>query len=372
VSLVGNDPLNKRFGEDWQRLTHDLLFDSEGSLKFKPDLWRDIRTVIMPTLVDQIGYVPIPRVEYTDDTMDMVIENLTLSGRNLFPNLISMETHNFLKFSPYKAIGDESHHEFTLTLGQVRRVLIRAHRFVVTNVRAQIQADMRDVAFWFRKKSGFPKLQDSGLADVLLGGEGLTITAHLTSAEKDKSSVFKVKNVNVKMDTLKFSIRDSKHDLLYKTLRPLATGLVKKQIQKAIEDSMRTAFEYVDGQLVGVRDRYAEARDDPDGSRTEALKTVRSRLSLTLTFDADVVPADVPAQEGRGERQGAERQGEGRQVQRRLQARLAPPPRQGLALGLDQPRERARGRGDHRQRLALGRVHRRLSSASLCFPLACA
>jgi folate-dependent phosphoribosylglycinamide formyltransferase PurN len=66
---------------------------------------------------------------------------------------------------------------------------------------------------------------------VLLGGEGLTATVHLTSAEKDKSSVFKVKNVNVKMDTLKFSIRDSKHDLLYKTLKPLATGLVKKQVR---------------------------------------------------------------------------------------------------------------------------------------------
>jgi hypothetical protein len=46
------------------------------------------------------------RSAYTDDTMDMVIENLTLSGRNLFPNLISMDTHNFLGFSPYKAIGD--------------------------------------------------------------------------------------------------------------------------------------------------------------------------------------------------------------------------------------------------------------------------
>jgi hypothetical protein len=61
-----------------------------------------------------------------------------------------------MKFSPYDAIDDLSHHEFTLTLGQ-------------------IQADMRDVAFYFRKKSGIPKLSDSGLADVLLGGQGLTV-----------------------------------------------------------------------------------------------------------------------------------------------------------------------------------------------------
>jgi tryptophanase len=32
-----------------------------------------------------VGYIPIPRAEYTDDHLDLVIENLTLSGRNLFP-----------------------------------------------------------------------------------------------------------------------------------------------------------------------------------------------------------------------------------------------------------------------------------------------
>lgn len=39
----------------------------------------------------------------------------------------------------------------------------------------QIQADMRDVAFYYHKKTGLPKMKDSGLADVLLGGEGLTV-----------------------------------------------------------------------------------------------------------------------------------------------------------------------------------------------------
>lgn len=201
--------------------------------------------------------MPIPRIEYTDDALDVIIENLALSGRNLFPNVVSMEAHNFVKFSPYNAIRDDRHHEFILTFGQ-------------------IQADMKDVAFYFRKKSGI-KINDSGLADVLLGGQGLTVTAHLTSAEKDNSSVFKVKDVNVKIDTLKFSIRDSKHDLLYKTFRPLATGLVKKQLQKAIEGSVRTALEYVDGQLVGVRDRMSEAKASEDKTRTQVLQEMFQR-----------------------------------------------------------------------------------------------
>jgi len=39
----------------------------------------------------------------------------------------------------------------------------------------QIQADMRDVAFYYRKKTGMPKMKDSGIADVILGGGGLSV-----------------------------------------------------------------------------------------------------------------------------------------------------------------------------------------------------
>ncbi|KAG0701989.1 hypothetical protein DFH29DRAFT_924101 [Suillus ampliporus] len=252
-SAMGEDPLNKRFGEDWARLTHDLLFDSEGSLKFKADLWSDIRNVILPTMMQEVGYLPIPRVEYTDDTLDLVIENLTLQGRNLFPNVITMEAFNFFKFSPYNAIKDERHHEFTITL-------------------SQIQADLRDVALYVHKKTGFPRGRDSGLADIILGGQGLTVTVDLVSADKDRSSVFKVKDVHVKVDSLRFSIRDSKHDLLYKALKPIATGAVKKQIQKAVSQMIRTGLEYLDGQLVTVRDRMEETKTSEELSRRQVLQ----------------------------------------------------------------------------------------------------
>lgn len=105
----------------------------------------------------QAGFIPIPRVEYTDDSLDLVVENLTLSGRHLFPNVVEVEAHNFVRFSPYtaKSKGDASRHEVTFTF-------------------AQMHADMRDVAFEFRTKTGI-KMKDSGIADVQLGGQGVTV-----------------------------------------------------------------------------------------------------------------------------------------------------------------------------------------------------
>jgi ribulose bisphosphate carboxylase small subunit len=88
---------------------------------------------------------------------------------------------------------------------------------------------------------------------------------------------------------LKFSIRDSKHDLLYRTLKPLATGLVKRQIQKAIRDGVRTGLEYLDGQLVAVRDRMeaAKAEQDEDGveskTRLQVLQEVRNCMICRIS-----------------------------------------------------------------------------------------
>ncbi|KAF8209441.1 hypothetical protein K438DRAFT_1753781 [Mycena galopus ATCC 62051] len=279
---IAEDPLNKALAQDFARFTRDFLFDAEGNLQFKKKLWEDVRGVILPTLVDKVGVIPIPRVEYTDDNFDLIVENLTLSGRHLFPNIVEVEAHNFVRFSPYTAAakGDASRHEFTFTF-------------------AQIHADMQDVAFSFRTKTGI-KMRDSGLADVVLGGDGLTATVTLTSSQ-DTSSVFSVARVRVKVGSLKFRIRDSKHDLLYKTLKPLAMRLIKKQIQNALADAIRTGFEYVDGQLVGVRDRMAEAKASDEGSRKEVLaelfkrkkedaaSTVRSTTTSTSNSQFKVV-----------------------------------------------------------------------------------
>ncbi|KAJ3741466.1 hypothetical protein DFH05DRAFT_345392 [Lentinula detonsa] len=249
VGGIGSDPLNRQFGTDIQRLTKDLLFDSDGKLTFKPELWNDVRTTIIPGLIQRIGVIPIPRIEYTDDSLDLVLENLTMSAQNLFPNLVEVEVRNWARFGSGTVTGKKDTSKDIAT----NKHSLHLHL-------SQIQTDMRDVAFYFRKKSGLPKLKDSGVADVLLGGDGLSATIHLESSS-DPTTLYDIKNIAVKVDTLKFAIRDSKHDLLYKTLRPLATGLIKKQVQKAVADGMRTGLEWLGEELIAVRDRMNEARE---------------------------------------------------------------------------------------------------------------
>jgi hypothetical protein len=179
--------------------------NSEGNLKLKTHLWEDLATVIFPSLLKHIGYIPIPRVEYTDSQLDLVIENLTLEGQNLLPNSVELEMRNFFKLSAYEKIPNANRHSFWISFSQV-------------------QADLRDVAFYVHKKSGFPKIKDSGMADVVISGNGVSGKIHIESSGA-KDRVFVVKDVKIKVDKLSFGIRETKHNFLYSTLKPLSVIL---------------------------------------------------------------------------------------------------------------------------------------------------
>ncbi|KAG2365736.1 hypothetical protein BDR07DRAFT_1480985 [Suillus spraguei] len=191
-AAMEEDPLNKRFGEDWTRLTHDLLFDSEGSLEFKADLW---------------GVTPVP---------------------------------------------DKRHHKFTITL-------------------AQIQADMRNVAFYYCKKTGF-RLSDSGIADAIIDGQGMAVTIHLVPADRDHSSIFKVKDV----------------------IRFFLVPIVKSHMEKVVAQAIRTGLEYLDGQLITIRDRMeeTETKEGPtsqevsQNDESASMKTSESKYRFKVVYNS--------------------------------------------------------------------------------------
>ncbi|WVN90208.1 uncharacterized protein L203_105444 [Cryptococcus depauperatus CBS 7841] len=264
-TAFGKDPLNARLGDDIKRFTKDLLFNSEGNLAFKPKLWNDVRQVLLPVLLENVTYVPIPRAEYSDPNIDLVIEGLVLSGPNLFPNIVHLESFNSFSFSPYPKLNqtmDNQHHKFRLALSQV-------------------QADIRDVAFAFRRKTGWPRLSDHGVADVIIAGKGISVDVELESIENRRDTVFKTNFVKVNIDTLKFAIRNSKHDLLYKFIKSTATGLIKKAITAAVQKAVHTALGHLDEQLVEVRNRVDEAKRSDETTRTQALKDLYARKKST-------------------------------------------------------------------------------------------
>lgn len=244
-TAMGDDPVNKEFGEKWHKLGRDIFFNSEGKVTFKPHLWDDIRDPILPQLLKHIGFVPIPRIEYSDPMVDLVIENLNVDPANILPNLVEIEAYHFHRMSPFKGIKDN-------------------HKGSVKLLLSQIQTDIRDVAWSINKKQGFPSIKDSGLADVFLGGQGMTVAVALET-QTGTRDVFRVKEVKAKIHNMDFAVRKSKHDVLVKVMRPLARSLVKKQICTLAQNGIREALEKVNENLV-------VAREAEKGKRSEVLK----------------------------------------------------------------------------------------------------
>jgi len=46
----------------------------------------------------------LSRIEYINNHLNLVIKNLTLEGTNLSPNIVSMDRHNYVEFSPYDSV----------------------------------------------------------------------------------------------------------------------------------------------------------------------------------------------------------------------------------------------------------------------------
>lgn len=99
-----------------------------------------------------------------------------------FSSLVEIENRNYFRLSPYDNQGDFQQHSFMIGFSQV-------------------QADLRDVAFYFKKKTGFPRLQDQGLADVVIGGKGIHGSIKLETTPHS-SHVFKVDHVDINVSLL--------------------------------------------------------------------------------------------------------------------------------------------------------------------------
>ena len=247
------DPLNQRFGQSVQKLLDDLGTDSKGQRTFKKHLVKDVANVIVPGIFRRVNYVPLPRIEIIDPQFDAVIENLILDGANIIPNIIEIENHNFVKYSAYKRITNNQHHKFSIKL-------------------SQIQLDIKDIAYYIKRKQGFPSITDTGVVDILLSGNGLSATIGLETAEKkDRQAFFKPANIDVTIHHMDVKLRKSSHKLLFGIFKPLLMSTLKPVIAKVAEQQIRSNLTQLDREIYSVYKKVEaekeKAKDgDPEGA----------------------------------------------------------------------------------------------------------
>ncbi|KAJ4260622.1 hypothetical protein NW762_007366 [Fusarium torreyae] len=245
------DSQNHAFAESLQKLFKDLGNDQDGKPVFKPHLLKDLRDVILPSALESIAYIPIPRIEYTDSQVDAIIENLVLESDNFAPNILEVSSEHYFRWGR-KKIANKNHNTIEVKV-------------------AGVQMDLRDVSYHVKRKQGFPSLTDTGVADIILPGNGFSFKMKVSTADKkDRQNYFKVEDVDVDFDKLQIKIKQSNHKLLFGLFKPIALKVIRPPLQKAVEKAIKDQCNKLDQLLFQVRqeaDRAAaEAKNDPENA----------------------------------------------------------------------------------------------------------
>lgn len=246
------DPQNRAFGDAVQKLFLDLGNDENGKPKFKKHLVKDLTEVIIPAIFENTRYVPVPRIEVSDPMIDVVVENLVIESDNLFPNQFEFGSDNYFR------------------MGRRNKTSTRDNKITVAC--SGIQMDLRDVAYYIKKKQGFPSITDEGVMDIILAGDGFSFKLAARNAKKsDRQNFVVVEEVDVEVKNLSIKVKRSNHKLLFAIAKPLLLKVMKPAIQKILEKQIKDNFEKLDRLAYAVKqdvDKAMQAaKNDPKNAQ---------------------------------------------------------------------------------------------------------
>lgn len=212
------DLMNSKLKMKVVALGHEVFFDDSGKPLFKPELIKDL-SMLIPLIADQLAYIPIPRIETEDNDMHVILDNIIIKSSNILPKYI-------------KVAGSGTFDSSEITDPKLNSTF----RFTIS----QIQASGNNISYFLKKKSGLIKVSDSGIANFSVYGDGLSLDLEVAIDVVDQS--FKVNVCNVNIDKLSLKIHDSKHDVLYKILRPLIEKIAKSQFAEKVEHKLTSTI----------------------------------------------------------------------------------------------------------------------------------
>ena len=139
-----------------------------------------------------------------------------------------------------------------------------------------IQLDLRDVAYYVKSKQGFPSIMDQGLADIFLGGTGLSFKIKMSTAEKsDRQNFFKVDKVDVDVKNFNMKLKQSKHKALFGIFKPFMLKLIRPVLQKTLEKQIKEQAHQLD-KLVW------QIKQEADRAKKEAKRSIRSLKLVSM------------------------------------------------------------------------------------------
>ncbi|EGG19229.1 hypothetical protein DFA_02014 [Cavenderia fasciculata] len=249
---IMTDELNSRFFQHCKQLYLDL-HPVPGRSAIDLKLMGDLKMLFVPFLLEEFRTISIPSQSgvYAPKDVAYRIGNINLSSVELLPENIHFEIAHKANTDPY-----------TLSVHDPDTIVW----IEFTAIRARIE----QLHWAYEKRSGFPKLRDSGLADVFVDGRGMRVGAEVRLIRSGGQRVTQVLDAYCHIDRIRLNLSRCKHRILYKIIYKLFYKRIKSGIEKAVAEKLAQTIAETDYKMVA---KFNNAKQD--SARKKALLNQR-------------------------------------------------------------------------------------------------
>jgi hypothetical protein len=215
----------------------DLSFvDKEGTVQVDLEMLGKLRDVIIPVLADSLKYIPLPKIEDSNENRDYWVDSIVLCGYDVIPENVRFQIQSDSQVSLREAQTQHSDTRLEITL-------------------AKIRTELKNLEFFYHKKT-FPELTEHGRATVRFGGDGATLKLVFSVEQNIDDKVPKLKEGYADFHISKMDIEFDKKSLTHDILVPLMTGMwnlqIQAQIEKAVEDNLTALINNIADKLTSA------------------------------------------------------------------------------------------------------------------------
>jgi len=223
IDNIKNDEFLKVLSHHAGVVQADLSYeDNEGKTVPAMDMIAKLQEVLMPIVADALKYIPLPRMESSNEERDFWLDNIVLCSYDILPENI----HFHLESDAEVSLRDiETKESRTYLVIQLNKIL----------------TELKNVKFWYCKKT-VPVLTDSGLVTFRIKGNGarLRITYKVVQGPEDKLP--RIAKGKVTFDISELDIEFDTSTIKHTILLPMLTQLFKLQIKLQIEDAVERSL----------------------------------------------------------------------------------------------------------------------------------
>lgn len=294
------DDLLAQFQSTLQSILHDKDINTLISVSLKilhilspqhattnHELIHDSLNFFIPTLINSIQHIPIPRLEISTPEIDLLLENLilqpghTINRTSFLPYRFRAETRTDLEIRKTHTLRTISHTTTLLTL-----------KFDGLTLRAD------DLGFWLRARTGFLRLADAGIASLALDERGIDIHLDIEVGRERLEKMLSLRAVRVHVHKLQYRMQRSKFTWLGWLFKPLLRPVLKRVMERQVAGAIAELLHAANRELLFARERLRATRIAEPRDLMTFLRAVAARL--TPAEDPDVYTRVGVDQPGKG------------------------------------------------------------------------